>query len=590
MCPHKGPKKEKQSKDTLDNKAHKRNMADDVVEEKEPMDIDQSNESRGQQQKRQRIERQLNQPEGELIVEARKLWETVRGGDLADDVRNERLQTLLDLISGKIKDITFKHDMSRVVQTCLKLGNEKQRDQIAEELKGSYLLLSQSMYGRHILLRILKYCNRYRKDVVSAFYGRVRKMIRHKDASVVLEECYAVYASSQQRWNLVAEFFGNEFAVFKNDTAVRSLKEILEKSPMKRDTAMDTLKTTLVPLLQKGTVQHSLVHRALLEYLQNANEKERGEIIEQMHELCVEILHTREGAHATILCILHGSAKDRKLILRSMRPFLARIASEEYGHAVLIAILDCMDDTVFLGKNMLPDLCAITSDLVTNQYGRRVLLYILAGRNPYYVGTEYLSIMTANAAVYQATTKKNSELRHLQLTQYISESMINWVAENASTAIFDALPSQAVSETLLHATGEGKDKAWDAVLELINRDLEMEEENHVLLNKISNAVITTCIYSEGAENSKRFSSKMGLPELPENNPKYANSVLDALVESDQLVKAACAGSFPVRALLDTSTTKERARKLLKPHVNELKEAANNAEKPGIIKAILARLE
>jgi hypothetical protein len=39
----------------------------------------------------------------------------------------------------------------------LKFGNEEQRKLIATELKGRFVELSQSLYGRFITLRLLKY-------------------------------------------------------------------------------------------------------------------------------------------------------------------------------------------------------------------------------------------------------------------------------------------------------------------------------------------------------------------------------------------------------------------------------------------------
>ncbi|KAJ2413232.1 Pumilio y domain member 6, partial [Coemansia sp. RSA 2524] len=75
--------------------------------------------SRGQQQKRQRVERQKAQPTGELKIDARKLWEVLRRGDLDAEVRKVKMKEMMDMLRGHIKEVTFKHDMSRVVQTCL---------------------------------------------------------------------------------------------------------------------------------------------------------------------------------------------------------------------------------------------------------------------------------------------------------------------------------------------------------------------------------------------------------------------------------------------------------------------------------------
>ncbi|KAJ2850924.1 Pumilio y domain member 6 [Coemansia brasiliensis] len=539
--------------------------------------------SRGQKQKKQKEERQKAQPAGELKLQVRKLWEVLRRGDLDPEVRKAKMSEMMQLLEGHIRDITFKHDMSRVVQTCLKHGNDEQRSQIASELMGMYLDLSRSLYGRHILMRMLKYCPKYRAEIIKSFYGHVRKLVRHKDAALVLEECYAVYANAKQKWDLVAEFYGNEFAVFKNTT--KSLDAILEAAPHKRDTAMNSLKTTLVPLLEKGTVQFSIVHRALLDYIRYADAKDRQEVIETMRELVVEILHTREGAHAGMLCLLYGTPKDRKAILKSFKPYLQRVCCEEYGYAVLVEALDCVDDTVFVNKAVLQDICGMMNELLNDQYGRRIPLFILSGRNPHFVGSDALKVMADSDSIKAQTSKKDPQVRRKELTSFVSARMVQWATENASKAIFDSLPSQAVNETLLRAHGD-KAAAWQRVLDLINMDIVQLGDSHVLLNAISNRVVTNCII---AEHTQPRTADTSLPPLPETNPRFGTDVLQALVDSDQLVAAACAGAFPVRALLESPVTGARTKQLLQPHKDRIAQAMNNASKKRVFEAILQQL-
>jgi pumilio family protein 6 len=98
----------------------------------------------------------------------------------------------------------------------LKFGTAEQRDEIAKQLAPKYTILVQSKYGRFIVSRVLKYCsNQQRNEVIKAFYGKVRKLIRHKEASVILDEIYSQYANSSQKALLMTEFYGPEYAIFK---------------------------------------------------------------------------------------------------------------------------------------------------------------------------------------------------------------------------------------------------------------------------------------------------------------------------------------------------------------------------------------
>lgn len=83
-------------------------------------------------------------------------------------------------------------------------------------MKGHFAELSKSYYGRFIVSKILNYCSaEYRNAVIQDFYHKVRKLVRHRDASIVLEEAYSQFANAQQRMALMEEFYGPEFALFK---------------------------------------------------------------------------------------------------------------------------------------------------------------------------------------------------------------------------------------------------------------------------------------------------------------------------------------------------------------------------------------
>lgn len=90
-----------------------------------------------------------------------------------------------------------------------------------------------------------------------------------------------------------------------------------------------------------------------------------------------EILHTREGSKVAMICISYASPKDRKAIVKNFKQYLVKIAQDEYGHLVLIRLLDVMDDTVLVNKAVINELCKNATDLFADKFGRRVFLYIL---------------------------------------------------------------------------------------------------------------------------------------------------------------------------------------------------------------------
>ncbi|KAJ1998985.1 Pumilio y domain member 6, partial [Coemansia sp. S85] len=82
--------------------------------------------------------------DGDLKAEARRLWEQLRRGDIDAEARRPLMASMMGLIGGRIKEVTLKHDMSRIVQTCIKYGSAEQRQVIASELQGAEVDLARS--------------------------------------------------------------------------------------------------------------------------------------------------------------------------------------------------------------------------------------------------------------------------------------------------------------------------------------------------------------------------------------------------------------------------------------------------------------
>lgn len=96
-----------------------------------------------------------------------------------------------------------------------------------------------------------------RGQVIHCLYGNVHKLTRHAEASEIVEFAYNEYANKSQRTALVQEFYGSEFAVFKNPTSSSSssqpedLGELLAKHADKAKSILLHMRDSLLPLLDK---------------------------------------------------------------------------------------------------------------------------------------------------------------------------------------------------------------------------------------------------------------------------------------------------------------------------------------------------
>lgn len=96
------------------------------------------------EQKRLIAERKQAKPLGNILIRGKKIWEQIRRRQLPANERKKLIDELAKLIKGNIKELVFKHDASRIVQTALKYGDKQTKETIALELKGTYVALAQS--------------------------------------------------------------------------------------------------------------------------------------------------------------------------------------------------------------------------------------------------------------------------------------------------------------------------------------------------------------------------------------------------------------------------------------------------------------
>ncbi len=85
----------------------------------------------------------------------------------------------------------------------------------------------------------------------------------------------------------------------------------------------------------------------------------------------VRLVHTKEGAQVACAVITYGTAKDRKKAIKGLAgqpDSIFKMAQDEFGHVVLLCILDTVDDTALLKKQILPELqvsCECSSSAVS---------------------------------------------------------------------------------------------------------------------------------------------------------------------------------------------------------------------------------
>ncbi|KFQ28253.1 Pumilio domain-containing protein KIAA0020, partial [Mesitornis unicolor] len=396
----------------------------------------------------------------DIIVKSKQIWESVRRKKCDKEKREKLMNELHMLLHGKIKSLAFAHDSTRVIQCFIQYGNEKQRQETFEELKDSLIELSKSKYSRNIVKKFLMYGTKPQvAEIIKSFKGHVKKMLRHAEASAVVEYAYNDKAILEQRNMLTEELYGNTFQVYKTPL-VPTLDKVLEAQPEKREAILDEMKQILIPMAQKeAVIKHSLVHKVFLDFftcpfyhLFALSPFLPQEMIEAIREAVIYLAHTHDGARVAMHCLWHGTPKDRKVIVKTMKTYIEKIAMGEFSHLVLLAAFDCIDDTKLVKQLIISEIKASLPNIINNKYGKKVVLYLLSPRDPAHFVPEIITLLQQGDG--NAYSKKNTELRHRELLEVISSPLLEYLQEHTQEVVIDKATFVLVADILRTALGD----------------------------------------------------------------------------------------------------------------------------------------
>nr|XP_043873223.1 pumilio homolog 3 [Solea senegalensis] len=428
---------------------------------------------KNRQQRKKELKQSRQQAERkdmfDIITQAKQLWADLRRKNCDNDMKKKLMKKLHDLIRGKIKQMAFAHDSVRVLQCFVQFGSHEQRQEVFDELKDDVVGLCKSQYGKHVVKKLLMYGN---KEVVAAVMqalkGHVRPMLRHAAASSIVEYAYNDKAVLAQRLMLTEELYGNTFIVCKSSVC-NTIDKVAEENPGKLSNIIDEMKQILTPMAQKEQViKHSLVHKVFMDFFHFAPEKQRTEMIESIRESVVYMAHTHDGARVAMNCVWHGTAKDRKVIIKTMKSYMVKFATGEFSHLVLMSIFDSVDDTKLVKQVVLSEILSSLDEVINNKYGKKVLLYLLSPRDPAHLLPEIIKVLEKGDG--NPHSKKEAVVRRKELLEAVSPPLLEYLRDNAVNMALDKASSVTVSDILGSACGDLR-PAMTAVAQLANQEL-----------------------------------------------------------------------------------------------------------------------
>ncbi|KAK3766895.1 hypothetical protein RRG08_040418 [Elysia crispata] len=509
--------------------------------------------------KEKRQERRMTKNNYNLISTAKRCWEDLRRADLPAEKKKKICDDLMGLLKGKIKELSMVHDSSRVVQCVVQYGSEPQRSSIFEEVKNDICDLCKSKYAKFVVRKLINYGSKEMKaQIFLCFHGQIRKLIKHKEASEIIEYAYNEFATAPQRMAIHEEFYGPTFSLFKNQV-YQSLDQIMTEQPEKRDMVIRSMKETLTPLVDKDLLSYSLVHKVFLDFFIHADDKSKKEMIEVLREHMPSFLHTRDGTRVAMQCIWSGSAKDRKISLKSLKTHVAKVCMEEQGHLLLLAIFDCVDDTVLVQKVILDELLKSLDTLIVHATGKKVLLYLLNPRDPVHFNPDIQHVLQEGD--HNPTSKKDKTVRAKELRAYVSPHVIKYLEEHALEMMSDNGLALVVKAIITHASGDVS-PAMRAIADLVAKPCSTADG---AINMVEHPASHIALKKIIANDKARLEAGEGI--------LFSSILLEALPKSTIKVWAASnRGCFILVSLLDVgcSTVMENVKANLQPVMRSLR--------------------
>ncbi|KAH8408996.1 hypothetical protein KR009_004982 [Drosophila setifemur] len=417
-----------------------------------------------QEKKDLKLKRKSTRDTYEITKEAKQIYEKLRCRRTEHkDKLVEQIYKVLN-VGDTISKVVKAHDTARVLQCMLKHAAPGLRAEISDQLLPFTVDMCQSKYAQFCVQRMLKYgAPATKSKLVESLMGNVVKLSTHNIASGLLDTMYQG-ATPQQRIHMRQEFYGDLYRKAK-DASVKKLSDTYKEATNMKSSILGSVKANLDHVANKQLVDSSLVHAVMLEYLRACDEDEEKleETVTAFSALVPHMLSTKEGSEAAVICFYKATPKNRRAIIKNIKEHLLKIATHEHGHVFLISLLNALDDTKATKKAIYDHLHGDLKTLVGNQYGRRVVQWLVApgDTNCFHPGF----IRTVDEGL--AFGKKEKELRRKEIFEQIEAPITEAIIEDAAFWLSNSHIGLVTADILNHIQGESYAKAAGALAQVV---------------------------------------------------------------------------------------------------------------------------
>lgn len=434
-----------------------------------PARIEKANWSELKKQKKElKVKRKQLKAKGQydIDIKAKKIYEELKMKSSTKSAKEKLCQELHALLlqSSDYSKLSQSHDRARIVQMMLKKAPLAIKTEIGEKVIPHITEIALSKYGKFVISRLMVYCGKdVREKAINAMFSNILKLTCNKFSNPLIDMIYLNHATPLQKDFMKQELYSDLYKKDKNKQ-VQSLKDTWNNAEMMKRGIMNSTKMNLTKLASKNLIDNSLVHAVLLEFIEEAEEQDRSEIIAAYTTHLAAIASTKPGSRAAVLCYIYSAAKERRAMLKSIKEHVEKLCLHEHGHVLMIEILNTTDDTLNIKKTLLAQIVKRIELIVGNEYGKRVVYFLMSPSKEFL----HPSLLLQLDDDYKlGTQKKDTSIRRKELIEALEGDLCREIQKNANFWLQGGHLARVTFCILQNSSESGRNNAFDSLCEVI---------------------------------------------------------------------------------------------------------------------------
>jgi pumilio family protein 6 len=477
-------------------------------------------------QKKIKLNQQEELPEVDNTrKEINKFFSKLISKDARDRVK--LTQKILGLIGDDLLSACNKHDLSRVVQACLKHGSDQQKALIFESLYPSFSELAAGKYSYYLAKKLMKYGNK--EEMLEQVLENSKKMIGSAYGVRFLELMYLEGHKSK----IFHALLGDEVEGRYDGEKIRELKNCL----------------SFKKIVKKGLLEYQLILHLLYLYTLYSEDQENYEVYSGISEKFSSMFKSRYGTTLAVRSLAVSDTKQRKIILKTVQPLITQISDQEsYAYLFFIKLIQVIDDTTRVNKMISTAINQNMNSFILSSTGVKFLSSICPFAGPQHaLSPTELEVIDEEL---NTLSKKPVETKQKEVFSFIFNMLAREVSANIKEIINDPRRNNAVIIAALGVINDvGKSN------EFVEKCSACAADWQVMDNNVGHRVLKKIIEAEVEKNGKIFTKAVF------HSLKAKGDYLGKLVKSR--------GVWVLVSLVEKSSLKNKCKKLIRAFLNVL---------------------